>query len=304
MKREPKRNLAASVRARLYDLSKERREDFNLLLTRFALERFLFRLGQSTLRERFVSKGAALFTLWFDSPHRPTRDLDLLGSGNSNLQQVSQDVRAICNEPCEDGLVFVLDSVHTEPIRVDAPYIGARVKLLAALGTARIDLQIDNGYGDAVTPPPNWVDYRTLLSDLPQPHVRAYSVYTTVAEKFDAMATLNMTNTRMKDFYDLWHLSRAFAFDGVTLSKSIRATFERRGTTLPTEIPIAFTDEFSRSTLKTTQWQGFVRENKLNDAPTWSEAVQVIRDWLMPVLQSAQMQKSFEQTWHPGAGWR
>ncbi len=304
MKSEPKRNQAASVRARLYNLSKSRREDFNLVLTRFVLERFLYRLGQSPLSERFILKGAALFTLWFDSPHRPTRDLDLLGSGNPSLQQVEQDIRAICVEPCDDGLLFEPDSVHTEPIRIDAPYIGARVKLLAKLGTARIDLQIDIGFGDAVTPPPEWVDYRTLLQNLPAPHVRAYSVYTTVAEKFDAMVTLNMTNTRMKDFYDLWHLSRTFAFDGELLTKSIRATFERRGTTLPSQIPVAFTDEFIASTIKATQWQAFVRKSKLGDAPTWNQAVQAIRDWLMPALVKTQARESFSQTWQPGTGWR
>ena len=303
VKNEIKKDLAASVRARLYNLSKERHEDFNLLLTRFTLERFLYRLGQSPLRERFILKGAALFTLWFDSPHRPTRDLDLLGSGHSSLQQVTQDIRAICAEQCDDGLVFKLDSVHTEPIRVDAPYIGARVKLLTKLGTARIDLQIDIGYGDAVIPPPQWVDYRTLLQNLPAPHVRAYSVYTTVAEKFDAMVTLSMANTRMKDFYDLWHLSRAFVFEGALLAKSIRATFERRGTTLPLEMPVAFTDEFISSTIKATQWQAFIRKNKLSDAPAWNQAVQVIRDWLMPALQSAQANESFKQTWQPGTGW-
>jgi Nucleotidyl transferase AbiEii toxin, Type IV TA system len=159
----PKRNVAASVRARLLNLSKQRREDFNLTLTRYALERFLFRLGQSRLRERYVLKGAALFALWFEAPHRPTRDLDLLGAGQPNLQQVERDMREICDEICDDGMVLDLETVQVDPIRIDQPYIGARVTLLARLVTARIDLQIDVGYGDAVTPQPVWVDYRTML---------------------------------------------------------------------------------------------------------------------------------------------
>ena len=303
MKTELKRNLPASIRARLLNLSRLHREDFQVTLIRYGLERFLYRLGESELRGRFVLKGAALFTLWFDVPHRPTHDLDLLGLGNPGIAQMIGNMRVICAVPCDDGLVFDPDHITAHPIQVDAPYVGTRVNLHAVLVTAQIGLQIDIGIGDAVFPAPEWVAYRTML-DLPAPRVRAYVVYTTVAEKFHAGVILDLANTRMKDFYDLWYLSREKYFDGALLSQAIQTTFQRRSTTFPARTPAMLSERFRIDPIKEVQWRAFLNKNQLSNAPPWAAVTEHIQSWLGPVFEAVRAGQTFDKVWQPPLGWR
>jgi predicted nucleotidyltransferase component of viral defense system len=240
------RDVAASVRQRLLNLARERGEDFGLVLTHYALERVMYRLSVSGHREQFVLKGAMLFALWGGDPHRPTRDLDLLGHGTIDTQRLEQIFREVISVEVEkDGLEFLTETVRGARIREDEEYEGVRVQLEARLATARIKVQIDVGFGDVMTPAPQEIEYPVLL-DFPAPRLRTYPRETVVAEKFEALVKLGIANSRMKDFYDLWVMARDFEFEGALLSQAIKATFERRGTALPTDVPLALSDESRR----------------------------------------------------------
>ena len=200
------RNVAASVRDRLLDRSRKTREDFQFLLQRYASERFLHRLGESARRDRYILKGAMLFALWGGAAYRATRDLDFAGYGSSEASGVLAAMREVCAVPvAEDGLVFDAGTLTAEPIRGDAEYHGLRVQFEAMLGVARIPMQVDIGFGNAIEPPATEADYPTLL-DMPTPRIRAYPQEAVVAEKLHAMVVLGERNSRYKDFYDLLHL--------------------------------------------------------------------------------------------------
>lgn len=253
------RNLGASVRARLLRLSKENGQSFDLVLTRFALERLLFRLSQSPHADRFVLKGAMLMMSWFDDPHRGTRDLDLLGFGDPSEDAMLATFRDILSLEVEDGVVFNPDTLRVDRIREELDYGGLRLRAIASVGGARINLTIDIGFGDALEPGAEVVDYPVML-DLPAPRLRAYARETVIAEKFQAMVTLGRANSRMKDFYDIWVLSRSFTFDDDRLARAIAATFARRGTPIPVEVPDALTPAFAEDEQKQRQWQAFADE--------------------------------------------
>ena len=282
------KNIAASVKARLLNVAAKRGEEFNLVLARYGIERLLFRLSQSTHAERFLLKGAMLFAVWDDRTHRPTRDLDLLGFGPTEKEALVTVFQEVTTTPvAADGLDFDQSSIHAEEIREDNTYGGVRLRLMAKLGNAEVPIQIDVGAGDAVTPAPEEAVFPTLL-DFPAPRIRAYPVYTVVAEKFEAMAKLGAANTRMKDFYDLWFISRRFEFDPAMLLKAIEATFARRQTVLSAS-PEVFTVSFANDTTKQTQWSAFLRRNGLTDASNhFTEVVDTLRRFIEPVLKSAQ----------------
>jgi len=234
-------NLAQSVHHRLLNRAREQGEDFNLVLIRYMLERFLYRLGCSRHKDSFVLKGAMLFAAWTDQPPRPTRDLDLLGIGDSSDEALVRIFREIARTPVEpDGLVFDGDGISISEIREAQDYPGKRIKLPARLGNARLNLQIDVGFGDAVTPEPAEIVYPALL-DMPAPRVRAYPCETVIAEKLQALVAFDVAISRMKDFYDMWTLSKQFPFEGASLSAAIAATFNRRSTPIPNGAPTALT---------------------------------------------------------------
>lgn len=272
-------NLAASVHARLLARAKERGEDFNLTLTRFAVERFLYRLSISELRERFWLKGALLFDLWFEVPHRPTRDADFLGFGPQDAVVLGDAVRTICNIRADDGMVFDADSIAIEEIREDTRYGGLRVRLVGLLDKARSTVQLDVGYGDAVTPGPEEVDYPVMLDDQPAPRLRAYPRATVAAEKLEAIVSIGMANSRMKDYFDLRALAREGVLDAAALADAVAATFARRGTALPNEIPLGLSEEFAEDATRIAQWKAFLGKNRL-DAPELAQVVAEVRNFV------------------------
>jgi predicted nucleotidyltransferase component of viral defense system len=275
---------AHSARQRLLNRSRETGEDYNLLLTRFGIERLLYRLSRSDDADRFVLKGAMLFAVWTGNVYRPTRDLDLLGFGDATAERLVAVFRGLCEMSVEDdGLRFDADTVSCEPIRDDQEYGGMRLKLLVFLGNARIALQVDVGFGDAVTPEAKRTEFPTLL-DHPVPVVRAYPAETVVAEKFEAMVSLGMGNSRMKNFYDAWILLREFEMDEATLTKAIRATFGRRRTELPTTLPMTFSEEFIADPTKQSQWQGILKRSGLSADLPFADVVEVIRRRLGPLI--------------------
>lgn len=279
-------NVPASVRARLLDVAKLQSVDFNQVLIRFALERILYRLSQSAHADRFLLKGALLFTLWYDMPHRTTRDADLLGFGASDLDSVAQTFRDIASIAVDDGIMFDPASVVVDEIRKDAGYAGARVLISGELAKARCKTQIDIGFGDAVTPEPVDAIYPVLLSDLPAPQLRTYPVYTVVAEKLHAIVLHGMTNSRMKDYVDLSVLLEREALDVELLAQAIKATFERRGMVVPTTLPIGLTDEFAQDASRQSLWNSFLKKNEFDSEPL-AVIVDRLRTALKPALNQA-----------------
>ena len=299
----PPRNVAASVRQRLLNLARHRGEDFQRVLTLYGLERLLYRLSVSTHREEFVLKGALLYSVWEDSPHRRTRDLDLLGRGDPAIAKLEETVRELCNIAMpEDGIVFHAGTVLAREIRENAVYGGIRVTLTATLGTARLPIQIDVGFGDAITPDPAEIDFPTLL-DMPAPRLLAYPRETVIAEKLDALVALGEDNSRMKDFHDLWALSRNFAFSGTTLREAVTATFTRRRTILPDGTPAAFTDAF-QDTARQDQWRSFASRQVSDDSmPPLANLMEEVAGFLMPVLEAVRSGAPFDADWSPGGPW-
>jgi hypothetical protein len=257
------RNLAASIRARLKQRADATKQDFNLTLTHYGLERLLYRLSVSPHAPNYLLKGALLFSLWYDQPHRPTRDADLLGFGPDGVDAAVSAFREICQIAVEDGIAFNPNSVKGSVIRKEAGYGGVRIDLQAKLDGARIALQVDIGFGDAVTPAPESAIYPVLLGDLPAPQLRTYPKYTVVAEKFHAVCLLGMANTRMKDYFDLWVLLTEGALEPVELRRAVEATFDRRKLAMPSALPSGLSDAFAQDAAKQRQWTAFLKKNRL-----------------------------------------
>jgi hypothetical protein len=257
------RNLAASIRARLKQRADATKQDFDLTLTHYGLERLLYRLSVSPHAANYLLKGALLFSVWYDQPHRPTRDADLLGFGPDDVETAVSAFREICQIAAEDGISFDPASVKGSVIRKEAGYGGVRIDLQAKLDGARIVLQVDIGFGDAVTPSPEPMTYPVLLEDLPAPQLRSYPKYTVVAEKFHAACLLGMANTRMKDYFDLWVLLNDGALATGELRRAVEATFNRRKLALPRTLPVGLSDAFAQDATKNQQWAAFLRKNRL-----------------------------------------
>lgn len=303
MTKPGKKDVAASVRARLLRLAEDRSEDFQLVLTRYVNERLLYRLSASRHGKQFVLKGAALFTLWTGRPHRATRDLDLLGFGSLGENVVhAMFTEILAGDDQHDGVHFDLGTLTAGPIREDQEYGGVRVTCIAHVTTAKVRVQVDIGIGDAITPEAEWVDFPALL-DFQAPRLRVYPRETVVAEKLEAMVQLGMANSRMKDFYDLAFLAESFAFDGEILVRAIRATFERRMTPLPTALPVALSAEFTADVAKISQWRAFSRKSNAKEVGSLDTTMARIREFAMPVLAAAVAAGPLPLSWPAGGPW-
>jgi len=278
-------NVAASVRARLLKLARESGRAMDALLTRYALERLLYRLSLSPHRERFVLKGAMLMTTWIEDPYRATRDADLLAFGDAAPEAMLAAFRDICAIPADDGVEFAPDTLRIEAIRQEIEYGGARLRTVAMLAGARIPIVIDVGFGDAVEPAIETIQLPVLL-DMPSPKLRAYPREAVVAEKFQAMVALGRANSRMKDFYDVWMLLNAHDFDGDRLACALAATFERRKTELPRTAPDALTADFAMDATKQRLWAAFADQLEAN-VPALDVVVNELARRLLPVAAAA-----------------
>jgi predicted nucleotidyltransferase component of viral defense system len=296
------RNIAASIRQRLLNIANSTGEDFGLILTRYAVERLLYRLSQSKYHDQFVLKGAMLFQVWTNAPHRPTRDLDLLGCGDPSLGHCEEVFRELCQIPVEDdGLTFPADTVNAEKIKEEQDYEGVRVKFLARLENVRIPIQVDVGFGDAVTP--GLIAYPTLL-DMPPPRIQSYPMNTVVAEKMEAIIRLGILNSRMKDFYDIWFLARTFAFEANVLGGVLRTTFARRKTELSSRVLKILLKDLSGDSAKQTQWRAFLRKSRLTAPEDFAHVNNAIQEFLLFPASLTGSESRTPISWSPGGPWQ
>ena len=297
--------LSRSVHTRLVRHARSLGVDANLVLTRFATERLLYRLSRSPHAERFVLKGALLMLVWLGETVRPTRDADLLGFGDLSDEALAGIFRDVCATPVEpDGIQYLGESIRVTGIRPEDAYGGKRVTLKGLLGAARLRVQVDVGLGDAVSPPPEWLEYPSLL-DLPRPRLRAYRPETVIAEKVHTMVVLGTKNSRMRDFFDVYMLATLVAFDGEPMAKALGATFERRRTAIPDGLPLALTPEFADMPSKQVQWRAFLKKNGLASAPEdLGEIIGRLSRFLEPVIGAARTGAPFAKTWKPSGPWR
>lgn len=299
------KNLSASVRDRLLNLSKERGEDYQFILTRYANERFLYRLYRSPYNEQFILKGAMLFMVWTRDRYRPTRDIDLLTFGDNSEETLGNIFKEICGIDVEpDGLIFDSENIRIMEIREDQNYHGQRILLNAHLGQASIHLQFDVGFGDTVIPAPINLDFPTIL-DFPAPRIYAYPKESVVSEKLQILVKFGIANSRMKDYYDLYVMAIFFGFKGSFLLKAIRSTFRSRNTEIPKNTPIAFSDDFVSDKTKQQQWSAFIKLNNAHQIPdSLGEIISSLSEFLLPPLQAATKNSdSWKYSWKEGGPW-
>lgn len=297
-------NIAASVRARLTNIAKAQGDVVDRVFLRYAIERLLYRLSLSAHRDQFVLKGAMLFSLWAPVPYRNTGDLDLLGVGNPAPDRMAAVFRSVCAQAVDDdGLTFDAASVRAESVRDDEDYSGVRLTLTATLAGARLPLQVDIGFGDAVTPAAIDIDYPSVL-DFPKASLRAYPPETVVAEKLEALVSLGMLNSRMKDFFDLWVIAKTFAFEGPTLAQAVAATFARRGTAMPNGLPVALTGAFAADAGKQAQWRAFLNRTTITLAPEpFPDLLDAIAAFAAPLLEAEGATTLAAMHWPLGGPW-
>ncbi|MBU0909517.1 MAG: nucleotidyl transferase AbiEii/AbiGii toxin family protein [Proteobacteria bacterium] len=302
MSEKTPKNIAASVRQRLLNKARNDHRPFNELLQYFAIERFLYRLSRSPHADKFILKGALMLRVWQAPLFRPTMDIDMLGRNTENeVEKIVKQVYDICLVEVEsDGLKFNTESIRGERITEDADYEGVRIRFVAQLETAKIPMQIDIGFGDVVVPGPQEAILPTIL-DFPPPHLFGYSLESAIAEKFEAMVKLGELNSRMKDFYDIWLLSRQFDFTKDRIKEAISETMRNRGTNLPQEIA-AFSDSFLA--MKAGQWKAFHRRlNQQNVPADFAEVVSQIKTFIDPVVESILSGKPTPTNWEAPGPW-
>jgi hypothetical protein len=300
---ESKNLSAASIRQRLYNQARNNNRPYNEILQFYVIERFLYRISLSDYADKFILKGALMFLVWGVPGFRSTRDIDLLGFTSNDVQNVERVFQHICSFEVEaDGLIFDPQSVRGERIREDADYEGVRIHLIGHLDRARVSLQIDIGFADVVSPAPVPINYPSMLQ-MNSALWRGYPKESVVAEKVQAMIYLGEINSRMKDFYDLWLLAVGDEFDGRLLQEAIENTFQQRKTKMPGDIPRGLDDPFAIE--KQKQWQAFLARTGIETAPKmFLDVVQILRSFLIPVIQSSVKSEQFIGKWLPSGPWR
>jgi len=301
----PIKNIEASVRGRLQDETRKTNRPFAEVFQCYGMERFLYRFAQSKYRGSFFLKGALMFTVWDVPERRTTMDIDFLGRFDNKIEKIEEVIREVCRVKVPaDGLVFDAKTVKGKRIKEDADYEGVRVKFLGFLEKSEIPMQIDIGFGDVITPEPSEVNYPTIL-DFPAPRLRGYTFESVVAEKFEAMIKLGTLNSRMKDFYDLWLMTRQFNFEGKTLGAAIKATFENRKTSFPTEKPLFAAGIYAEDSVQSTMWKAFLKKEQIKTAPdSLAEVARAIEDFLLEPVKALTADKIPVAVWRAPGPWK
>ncbi len=279
-------NVPASVRDKLLNRAKSTNRPFTELLQYYSIERFLYRLSISDYSQKFFLKGALMLKACQTLEHRATMDIDLLGKTTNNVQNLENICSEICKQdvPIDDGIVFFSNTIRGKMIQTEAEYEGVRIEFEGNLNKAIVHMQIDVGFGDVIFPKPQRLSYPTIL-DLPAPQLQGYTIESIIAEKLETMIKRGMTNSRMKDFFDVYTLTKQFSLNSKTLSAAIRGTFQQRGTEIQSS-PECFSEAFANNFMANTQWSSFIHKNQLAVAPNqFSEVVDQIRQFIMPILE-------------------
>jgi len=307
MSKEELKNIPASILQRLKNFSEGKQKNFGLTLSNYAIERFLYRLSISKYASQFVLKGAQLFRIWSDKSYRPTRDLDLLRFGSPDIPELERIFREVCKvkTDVQDGIEYLAETVRGEAIREGDEYDGVRIKLEFRIDRTGEFMQIDIGFGDILNPPAKEAQFPSILK-MPSAKLKSYCREGVIAEKVEAMISLGVANSRMKDFFDIWRLSEDFEYDGKVLQKAIQATFKRRETEIPDKVPIVFTPEFANNPSKQVQWKAFLRkitpEKEISEG-NFEIVIKSISEFIFPVFQAINRLQEFERKWAPKKGW-
>ncbi|MGH7068461.1 MAG: nucleotidyl transferase AbiEii/AbiGii toxin family protein [Acetobacteraceae bacterium] len=301
---KPLKDPSASIRRRLLNHARAHGDDYQRVLTRYAIERLLFRVGCTDARDRYVLKGAMLFVTWPEHAFRPTGDLDFLGIGDPSPKATTELFVRTCQVPePADGITFDAATLQVEPVREEEEYQGIRLTLKGRLGTAIVPVQVDIGFGDVVYPAPSRKNFPGLLPDLPAAEVLMYPPETVIAEKFEAMIRFGETNGRIKDFHDIWVTTRIFPFDLAILTEAVGGTLRRRRTAIPVEMPLALTPWFAGMPDTQGLWTGFLRRNPPTlPPPPFSELLRELRWFFGPVLAALAVPEAGMGRWNPDRG--
>lgn len=298
-------NIQASIRARLQNKAKETNRPFAEVLQYYGMERFLYRFGRSKYADKFILKGALLFTVWQIPERRTTLDIDFLARYDNQVASIEAVIRDVCDVSVEpDGLIFEAKTIQGRKIKEDADYEGVRVKFKGFLERAHIPMQIDVGFGDVVYPKTKVIDYPVIL-DFPRPQLKGYPAESVISEKFEAMIKLGLLNSRMKDFYDSWLMIRQFNFNGLDLAETLKRTFEHRKTDLPAGKPLFAEEIYDEKSDRQTLWKAFLRKGNIKHAPeTLAITAKEIEDFLIEPLDAIHKGKEFVSEWKAPGPWK
>jgi len=299
------KNIEASVRNQLQNKAKERSRPFAEVLQYYGMERFLYRFSQSEYTDRFILKGALMFTAWEVPERRTTLDIDFLARFNNQITAIEKVIKDVCHvSVVADGLIFDPATVIGQKIKEDADYEGVRVKFYGFLERSRIPMQIDVGFGDIIYPTPRMIDFPVIL-DFPQPHLRGYTVESVVSEKFEAMVKLGLLNSRMKDFYDLWLMTQRFDFKGSNLTGALKKTFNHRKTPLPEKKPLFAEEIYDGNSDRQMLWKAFLTKGQIKRVPEkLNTAAKVIEKFLIKSLEAIAKGEKFDKVWKAPGPWR
>ncbi|MDD5687751.1 MAG: nucleotidyl transferase AbiEii/AbiGii toxin family protein [Elusimicrobia bacterium] len=303
--KENVKNIEASIRARLQSKAKETNRPFSEILQYYGMERFLYRFSCSKYTNKFILKGALMFTVWQIPERRTTLDIDFLARFDNQVSHIEKVVKDVCNiSVVPDGLVFDSGTVSGQKIKENADYEGVRVKFLGFLERSRISMQIDVGFGDIIYPNPKNIEYPSIL-DLPKPHIKGYTIESVVSEKFEAMVKLGLLNSRMKDFYDIWVMIHQFDFNGSEIIEALKKTFKHRKTILPECKPLFAEEIYNEKSDRQTLWQAFLKKGDIEHAPDKLHTIAIeIEKFLVEPINASISNKEFKKTWSVSGQWK
>ncbi len=299
------KNIEASIRARLQNKAKETNRSFQEILQYYGMERFLYRFSRSKYADKFILKGALMFTAWQVSERRTTLDIDFLAHFDNQIPGVEKAIMDICEVPVvPDGLTFAPETVKGKKIKEDVDYEGVRVKFRGLLERSCIPTQIDIGFGDVIYPKADAIDYPVIL-DLPKPHLKGYPAESVVSEKFEAMVKLGLLNSRMKDFYDIWLMMRQFDFNEMKLTEALKRTFEHRKTLPPEDKPLFAEEIYDGKSDRQMLWKAFLKKGDIKHVPERLSAVaKEIEEFLIKPLDAVKKARGFNEAWKAPGPWK
>jgi len=304
MKKDIK-NIEASVKARLQNKAKEGSRPFSEVLQYYGMERFLYRVSQSNYADKFILKGALMFTVWHVPERRTTLDIDFLAQYDNQIASIEKMVKDVCKiDVIFDGLIFDSKTVKSQRIKEDADYEGVRVKFVGLLERSRISMQVDVSFGDSIYPKPKIMEYPVIL-DFPKPKLKGYPAESVISEKFEAMVKLDLLNSRMKDFYDIWLMMRQFDFDGSKLTEALKRTFVHRKTAFPEDKKLFAEEIYDETSDRQTLWKAFLNKGDIKHAPKkLHTAAKAIEDFLIKPLDAIKEKQKFDKKWDASGSWK